>query len=103
MIFEDKYEVQNMTVFSTAHITKNDGNKLMQNEGERVCWYNFDYGHFILLRSDMTKKAIIADGFSEAFANVYLTARAMGSTCMTLDCDGPIYEQHEVFEWQIFN
>jgi len=88
-----------MVTFSTAHITENDKNLLESGNQNCVSCDKFEYGYYIPISEDVIKEEIVAAGFSEQFADVYITCRSEKAGLLRLDCDGATYPEFEQFKW----
>lgn len=89
---------------STGHITEND-NKLLTKDECPVSAYKFTYGFLVNVPHNIesvykdTRKAIVVNGFSDAFQTVFELARKNQCDYIMFDCDGITYEDLPVFDW----
>lgn len=80
-----------LTVLSTAHITGEDAARLEANPTISKNAYSF-WVYTPLARSEF-------EGMSQGFFKAIDFAEAQGSVWVLLDCDGPVEDELEVFEW----
>lgn len=96
---KQKIEIQRILIISTSHITEKDNNLLQE-----VNCLNDKYSYLIYirkpievfwLRSAIHKK--ILD--SPQLKNIIDFARLHNCDYLQLDCDGPVYDDFETFDW----
>jgi len=87
---------------STAHVTEEDCNDLLERDDCPIAAYAFEYGHFVYIpQMDIgdNLRAAKAFGFSDAFVNLLKIASENGCKFIALDCDGMRYKDLPAFEW----
>jgi hypothetical protein len=82
---------------STGHVLKSDMDRLEQADCP-IPVHNYPEGAWVYVHNSGEEEDDLP-GFSEAFVNVYRTARECGCTWLRLDCDGEEYEELAEFDW----
>lgn len=95
---DDLPEVDKVATLSTAHITKSDSD-LLNVTPKSVMTDSYSYGHWVCLSEEMTTTDIVDEGYSKAFAALYLALQKQGFKWLRLDCDGPKCDKLPTFDW----
>lgn len=111
-----KPEKMQVLVISTAHITKQDGEQLMErsyspdDSALPPAWHIIPatdyYGHWLwagdyLDKSSCDERCSAAEeeGYSELFVGVLRFAHQNHCSHLRFDCDGPVYGQLPTEDW----
>lgn len=104
-IQENPYTFKCLDV-STAHITEKDNELLGQEDlavNAAISAYGYEYGFYVYSSDGATSEADFARmkeaGFSEELLNLIRIAYERGCKFLTLDRDGPIYNDLPQFDW----
>ena len=97
-------EIEQVLVFSTTHITKEDDYKLSTLTDSELMIDKHEYGYRVYISNvphelESIIYAIREEGMSEAFINLYKLAHSMGVQWIKFDCDGTIYKELPTFSW----
>lgn len=91
-----KSEILKALVVSTAHITKEDQQRLEVGDFP-VSMAADDYGYWLWAKVSVLD--IYNYGFSKHLVKLLTFAVDQGCDYLRLDCDGPDYDHLETFEW----
>ena len=93
--------------FSTAHITRKDGQLLQTVTAKelRLTVASYDAGAFFHVATDAdyleeTLEALAKAGFSEAFRRIYRECGEAGIAILRFDADAPVHEDFTCFDWE---
>lgn len=96
-------EIYKTFICSTAHIRKEDSDRLDKNKSDFLMFDLYPFGWNIIIdpsyKEEGFKKNFIEDGFSEEFYNILITAEELGCNRLCLDKDGSEYEELPKFDW----
>lgn len=98
------YEFLKVIVFSTAHISKEDDDKLRTGTTEVVA-YEYEFGYWIHIPSDAFEfKDMLTNmkrtGFTDGFIKLFKIANEQKCQFLRLDCDGPEHDELQKYEWE---
>lgn len=108
IIKDNDYEIQEVLVVSTKHITEKDNNLLkidtISNECDLII-DSFPYGYYIYIpdnsieNTDKFIDSVGTDKYSKSFKNLLRIAKEKGFDYIKLDADGKVYDHLETFKW----
>jgi len=102
---EHKYEIEKSMVFSTAHITKDDNEKLeveaTTNSTPILVVYRYEYGFLIFVHPDKEdgEFELIKEHYSQELFDLVKLAHDNKCTYLKLDCDGQEFKHLKTFDW----
>jgi len=107
---ESQYEIEKHLVVSTAHIHPRDDALLaIDARPDKDTWIgrmvvsNKDRGFFVYVPNgrdhDSMEKEWKDRGYSQCLLNLIKLVRGLGCQWLTLDADGPTYDNLPTFEW----
>ncbi len=102
----EELEIKTSIIFSSAHITQSDNDKLTDDDNPLIEKFGYGYRIYVpttdCISVDEYKKEIkelLKEGYSREFCRLLLIARSHNANSITIDCDGTEYEKLPTFNW----